>query len=126
MGQGHAALFAILSVLAGAGIFYWLFIHRAAHDLRLTFLLGCIMAGVLGNLHDRLGLWTPPPGFADEIRYGVRDWILFEFQGRTWPNFNLADSFLVCGAIALVVCHLFQRDPEEEAKEAAQTPAKAA
>src|SRR5437868_6933152 len=33
MGQGMALLFAALSVLAAAGIIYWLFFAGAAHDL---------------------------------------------------------------------------------------------
>lgn len=120
LGQGFVPLFALLSVVAGCGIVYWLFIRKAAVDWRLTLMLAFIMAGVFGNLYDRLGLWNPPPGFVDDLRYGVRDWILFEFQGHRWPNFNLADSFLVCGAISIVVYHLFQREEEPEAaKEAA-------
>ncbi len=97
MGQGMAIWFAALSVLAGVGINYWLFVARAALDRWLTVALGCIMAGVLGNLYDRLGMWNPP---GIELN-AVRDWILFEFRGHVWPNFNLADTFLVCGAIML-------------------------
>jgi signal peptidase II len=97
MGQGKVLWFAALSVIAGVGINYWLFVVRAALDRWLTVALGCIMAGVLGNLYDRLGLWNPP---GQEI-HAVRDWILFQYQGWTWPNFNLADTFLVCGAIML-------------------------
>jgi signal peptidase II len=70
--------------------------------------LGCVTAGILGNLYDRLGLpdilW---PGRIAEIGqpvHAVRDWILVRWDDRwTWPNFNIADSLLVCGAIALVL-----------------------
>lgn len=99
LGQGKVLWFAALSVGAGIGIVYWLFVARAALDRWLTVALGCIMAGVLGNLHDRLGLWNAD---ANAI-YAVRDWILFCYADRTWPNFNIADSFLVCGAIMLCV-----------------------
>jgi signal peptidase II len=41
------------------------------------------------------------------FHHGVRDWILFEWKGipflEPWPNFNIADSLLVTGAIMLVV-----------------------
>jgi signal peptidase II len=33
----------------------------------------------------------------------VRDWILVQWSNQwRWPNFNIADSLLVVGAIALV------------------------
>jgi signal peptidase II len=105
LGQGGSRLFAGLSVTAAAGIIYWLFIRGAARDRVLTFALGCVTGGILGNLHDRLGLWHGPD-VADRFRYGVRDWILFRYGEHTWPNFNIADSLLVCGALMLVA-HAF-------------------
>jgi signal peptidase II len=115
LGQGKVLWFAALSVLAGLGINYWLFVARAAQDRWLTVALGCIMAGVLGNLHDRLGLWNP----AGVEFYAVRDWILFRYGDWTWPNFNIADSFLVCGA-AMLCWHAFHA---EAAARKAQHPA---
>lgn len=103
IGQGRVLWFAALSVLAGAGINYWLFVARAARDAWLTVALGCIMAGVLGNLYDRLGFWNP----AGLELNAVRDWILFRYGEWTWPNFNVADMFLVCGA-ALLCWHAFR------------------
>jgi signal peptidase II len=64
--------------------------------------LACIMAGVLGNLYDRLGLWWTPD-FVGYPRYAVRDFILLQYRGWVWPNFNLADSLLVCGAGFLIL-----------------------
>ena len=40
---------------------------------------GAIMAGILGNLYDRLGLWAAP-GMADVDYHAVRDWILFAYR----------------------------------------------
>jgi signal peptidase II len=105
LGQGGSVWFAVLSITAAIGIIYWLFIRGAARDLVLTIALGCVTGGILGNLHDRLGLWHGPT-VAAHFRHGVRDWILFCYREHTWPNFNIADSLLVCGAIALV-CHAF-------------------
>jgi signal peptidase II len=107
MGQGSTWLFAALSVLAGAAIPLWLFYWRAAHDRWLTAALGSVMGGLLGNLYDRLGLavhlW---PGRGEELGqpvHAVRDWILVQWNDQLrWPNFNVADSLLVVGAIALV------------------------
>ena len=101
LGAGGAPLFAGLSVVAFAGILFWLFVKRAAGDLFLTVILGLISGGILGNLYDRLGLWAPP-GTPDQVARQVRDWILFRYGDFTWPNFNIADSLLVCGAIGLM------------------------
>lgn len=112
MGQGKVWLFATLSVAAALGILYWLFVVGAANDWLLTLALGAVMAGILGNLNDRLGLWTMP-GRPGERVYAVRDWILFKYEDWSWPNFNLADSFLVCGA-ALLMWHAFRSEPKRE------------
>jgi len=117
MGPGYGVLFAILSVAAAIGIVVWLFGLGAARDLLLTVALGCVMGGIGGNLYDRLGLWQNPeiPG---EWHTEVRDWILFRFHDFTWPNFNLADSLLVCGAALLVWHGLFhQQDRSESVQE---------
>ncbi len=122
MGQGKVWLFATLSVAAAVGILYWLFVARAAFDWLLTVALGAVMAGILGNLYDRLGLWTMPgqPGLHV---YAVRDWILFKYHDWVWPNFNLADSFLVCGA-SLLMWHAFRSQPKPEDRDGGGTAAR--
>ena len=100
-----------LSMLAAVAILVWLFGYGAARSLLLTIALGCVTAGVLGNLYDRLGI----PGLvrpADGTPvYDVRDWILFIIPvlHKAWPNFNIADSLLVCGA-GLVIWHALVAD----------------
>jgi signal peptidase II len=106
MGAGYSWLFACLSIAAAAGILTWLFIYGAARDRLLTIALGCVTAGIIGNLYDRLGLWHLggiPAGY-EPFANCVRDWILLRYQQHTWPNFNIADSLLVSGA-ALLVWH---------------------
>jgi signal peptidase II len=129
MGQGKVWLFATLSIIAAIAIPVWLFWFRAARDAWLTFALGCVTAGILGNLFDRVGLhgevW--PPGFprAGETAYAVRDWILWQVNNKwTWPNFNIADSLLVCGAALMflhAVLHPHGADGKKTKREA--TPA---
>lgn len=108
LGQGFTSLFVGLSFVAVLGIVVWLFVLKAAEDWVLTLALGVVLGGILGNLYDRLGLWNAPP----ELACGVRDWILFRFQGHTWPNFNIADSLLVCGAAWLMWHSLWQPGPD--------------
>jgi signal peptidase II len=109
IGQGRGTLFCLLSLTAAVGIVYWLFIAGAAADLWLTVALGCVSAGILGNLYDRLGLpglaWGPALGHAPGERvYAVRDWLHFKIEPVIdWPIFNIADSLLVCGAALLIV-----------------------
>jgi len=118
MGAGRWWVFASLSVLALVGIWAWLFVYRAAIDRWLNVALGLVTGGILGNLYDRLGLWDAT-GLNPEFKHGVRDWILFvwpEIKLRIfnpWPNFNIADSLLVTGAIMLVVHAIVWRETNE-------------
>jgi len=106
LGQGQVWLFTGLSLLAIVGIVYWLFWVGAARDLWLTIALGSIMAGVLGNLHDRLGLWSMP-GDPSFDAHAVRDWILCAYRHLQWPNFNIADSLLVTGIVMILWAAFF-------------------
>ena len=116
MGSGYSWLFAILSLIALAGIMLWLFVFGAAYDLFLTLTLGLISGGIMGNLYDRLG-WGALPSYPESIRTNVRDWILFRLEGvpffDPWPNFNLADCWLVCGAALLFFHALFLAPPDD-------------
>ena len=111
--------FAGLSVVAALGILYWLFVVGAGRDWLLTISLGGITGGIFGNLYDRLGLWQATHSDGSSITgiHKVRDWILWTYQGSRWPNFNIADSLLVCGA-ALLVWHAFFCGKPEEGKSA--------
>ena len=116
MGAGYSWVFAILSLVALSGIMLWLFVFGAAYDLFLTLTLGLISGGIMGNLYDRLG-WGALPSYPESIRTNVRDWILFRLEGvpffDPWPNFNLADCWLVCGAALLFFHALFLAPPDD-------------
>ena len=122
MGSGFSWLFAILSVVAVSVIFGWLFLFKGAVDRWLTFTLALITGGILGNLYDRVGLGALP-SYPQEIHTNVRDWILFRLQGvpffDPWPNFNLADCWLVCGA-ALLFFHALFLAPDDSSSTSSQ------
>lgn len=104
MGQGLVWLFAVFGIVAGIALPIWLFRFGAASDALLTFALGCVMAGILGNLYDRLGLHG-------EQLQAVRDWILLQWGAEyRWPNFNIADMLLVLGAGIIFYRSLFSPD----------------
>jgi signal peptidase II len=100
MGQGKIVWLVILSGVFLVGIVGWMF-HSAWNNRTLTVTLGLIVAGIIGNLYDRIGLHGLQWENGEPV-YGVRDWILVMLGSFTWPNFNIADSMLVCGAILLV------------------------
>lgn len=120
MGSGLWWLFSGFSFVALVGIIVWIFCFRGMSDRWLTFTLGLISAGILGNLYDRLGLGSGA-NYPVEIKHDVRDWILFQVEGvrffNPWPNFNIADAMLVCGACMLFVHAFFYSDPQGNEKE---------
>ena len=107
MGQGYSSVFALLSVFAALAVIYWLFLARGAQSLWLTVALSFVMAGTLGNLYDRLGLHGLRDDLTGQIQYAVRDFLYFQII--EWPIFNFADTFLVTGAIMLLI-QSFQAD----------------
>jgi signal peptidase II len=119
VGQGMVWFFSLLSVAAALAIRWYLFMAGAAKQWILTIALSGIMAGILGNLYDRAGLpglkWhfaNGPHQLGDPV-YAVRDWILVKFGAWPWPNFNIADSMLVCGALLLVWHAFFQKEASD-------------
>ena len=125
MGQGMAWLFAILSVVAFCGVIYWLFIAGHARSLWLTITLALITGGTLGNLYDRLGLHGHIDPLTQQPLQAVRDFLRFRFGNFEWATFNVADVFLVCGAILLVLQSFMQTDSEQSPKTVADGPQKA-
>ena len=68
-----------------------------------TVALALILAGALGNVHDR-------------IAYGsVIDFIEVHIYTYHWPDFNLADSSIVTGACLLMLDSLLPKNREQGA-----------
>src|SRR5262249_30194528 len=94
LGAGRVVLFVAVSV---AAIFFLTYLFAASNDQRFyQFILGLLLAGVLGNMYDR-------------IQYGyVRDMIHALPQ---WPKlfpwiFNVADV-LLCTGVGLMIAYSF-------------------
>ena len=94
-------LLAIISVV-GFLLFFYVFIFLFT-KLKRADKIGVILAaaGSLGNLIDRMGFSFN----AGIYKNGVIDFIQFHFW-KSFPVFNLADTFLVLGVILLVISNV--------------------
>ena len=131
IGQGQIPLFVGLSFVALFGVCWWVW-SDVSNSRYLATTLGLIAAGILGNLWDRCGLhgmkwtafdvevWNQPPESLGQPVYAVRDWILVMLGDYPWPNFNIADSCLVCGAILIGCYALFAPNPAKKLVENAE------
>jgi signal peptidase II len=73
------------------------FVRRLEPDARASALaLGAVLGGAVGNLIDRV--------VYGEVVDFLRVWLT---PAYSWPDFNLADSFIVCGVIYLVFEAIF-------------------
>lgn len=92
MFQGRTGL---LLAVAGVAlvVVFGLFLFTSGRQRLLQIALGLLMAGILGNLYDRV--------FNEGA---VRDWIevVIPVINYRWPAFNVADS-LLCVAVGLIV-----------------------
>ena len=112
-GGGMNTFFAAISILAAGFIIFWTTRASVARDRFLCLALGLILGGTLGNLYDRI------------VFGGVRDFLHCYYDTHIWPDFNIADCCLVCGAGVLLVHSFFVSDhvpqsttPETAAAEA--------
>lgn len=133
MGNGTAwAPFLFLGVQVVALVVFTILYRRGFfYNRTLKVAWACIMAGVFGNMTDRLTQGFFLPGaenkgfFANLINGYVVDFLDFSFpwivtkafpNGYHWPSFNVADS-CVCIAAGLFLIASFMPRPEEEKKE---------
>ncbi len=86
-----AAFFLVAS--AGVAVGLVVYVVRSPNSLWTDAVLGLILGGTLGNGYDRVVFGT------------VTDFVNFHF----WPVFNLADSAISIGVLALVAGYLLRR-----------------
>ena len=84
-------ILASVSAIAAIGVGYYLF-RSGANSRRLNLALAFLLAGIVGNLIDRVRLGA------------VVDFIDFHWrEAYTWPTFNFADASICVGAVLLAL-----------------------
>ena len=80
--------FVVLAVLAAIAVSYY-FLRTPRNDDRMLGACALLLAGILGNLTDRVRL-----GY-------VVDFIVVHAGSYHWPTFNIADASITIGALLL-------------------------
>ena len=82
--------FVVLAAAASVAVFYY-FIKTPRNDDRVLGACALLLAGILGNLTDRVRL-----GY-------VVDFIVMHAGDYHWPTFNVADASICIGALLLML-----------------------
>jgi signal peptidase II len=89
-GGWQHGFFVLLALAISAMLSFWLF-RTERGDWRTALPFALIVSGAIGNVIDR-------------VRFGyVVDFIHWYWRGYDWPVFNVADSCIVGGALAMLV-----------------------
>jgi signal peptidase II len=80
--------FVVLAIAAALAVFYY-FVRTSRNDDRVLGACALLLAGILGNLTDRVRL-----GY-------VVDFIAMHAGSYHWPTFNVADASISIGALLL-------------------------
>lgn len=99
-------VFATISVTASLFVLTYL-LRTSPGKLRLSTALALLLAGIVGNLIDRVRLGE------------VIDFLGFHLNDKySWPIFNVADSAICIGAVLLALEMLFEDKPAEKSSSA--------
>jgi signal peptidase II len=101
--KGNNTFFVVISIIALIVVTVLLVRHRRSDPWR-DVSLALLLAGILGNLTDRL------------LHGHVIDFLLFNLHIRyadPWPAFNVADSCISI-AVVLFIMHSFQKQKSTE------------
>jgi signal peptidase II len=80
----------------GAALFIVWMLRSHAGQRLFAFAMACILGGAIGNVIDRL------------VHGYVVDFLQFHYAGWYFPSFNVADSAITIGAIALILDELLR------------------
>lgn len=108
-GDGGRWGLSVVAMVAGALVLYF-FWRTPRSDDRMLGSLALLLAGIAGNVTDRLRL-----GF-------VVDFIDIQFGSWHYPTFNVADMAIVAGASLLIIDMFITKRKEATEKAAIQNP----
>ena len=97
----NAVVFSLIAAFVVAILVAWLVRVRTAF---LAVAIGLVIGGAVGNVIDRVRLG------------GVVDFLYFHAGAWYWPAFNLADSAICLGVVAMLIDGLLGRRPTGETK----------
>jgi signal peptidase II len=87
-----------VAFFAAIGIFLFGGVRRRITQIAM----GCMTAGIVGNLHDRA------------MNNGmVRDFLDVFVKNYHWPTFNVADSLLCIGVGLMIIANLMMRNNQD-------------
>ncbi len=92
--------FVVLAALAAVAVFYY-FMRTPRNDDRVLGACALLLAGILGNLTDRVRL-----GY-------VVDFIVLHAGDYHWPTFNVADASITIGALLLAYDLIFRQSTKD-------------
>src|SRR3954468_7167814 len=94
--------FVVLAAAAAVAVLFY-FLRTPRSDDRILGACSLLLAGIVGNLTDRVRL-----GF-------VIDFIQLHAGQYHWPNFNVADACISCGALLLAYDLIFAHRKDRKA-----------
>jgi signal peptidase II len=105
-GSGHFGrwFFVVLAIAAAVAVFYY-FVSTVRTDDRVLGACALLLAGIAGNLTDRVRL-----GY-------VIDFIALHAGSWHWPTFNVADASITIGALLLAYDLVFSGRKEARIQE---------
>lgn len=87
--SGQKYILIIISIFAL--ILFYKYIDSFKNNKKNILAFSLLLGGLIGNLYDRL-------------IYGyVKDFLDFRIFGYNYPVFNLADTFIFCGTVLLII-----------------------
>ena len=92
-------LFSVLSILIVCWLLVWAY---QAHTFSLIISISLVIGGAIGNIIDRITIG------------GVIDFIDIYIGPYHWPAFNLADSYIVLGIVALLIDSFLNRNSRDK------------
>ncbi len=90
-------ILAVISIAFICYLVYYFYKYKLNSNL-YQFILGLLLAGVIGNLIDRL------------VKGYVIDFLDFKIFGYDFPIFNVADIFVVCGMLLFILVIMKEGD----------------